>query len=413
MSGKENDSETKEIIHELDDILPGDVDRRGFLNGSLALIGAGIFAGCSGDGTGTGTETGTGTGDMGFQDDEEIEFTTSWRKEPSHGAVHVTEMKGYWEDEGVPNVDGVRGNGSDTEALNIGTGSKEMGYTSFATAVSVWGGGEEDIDALDMSLVGIASARPFLSLIWRTDELDDHTDIAGKNVLLASGFAAATWDMYPELAGVDQSEVSSEAAGEETGPPRLANNEVQAVWGSIDLLTAYEDEADVELKATPLTELAPVPGLTIWANNEWYDNKDNAVEFTSAVLTGYNKALKWVLLHGDEYIDYMRNEVNPNLQTWTDEELYGQYETWVASAVNLNWQDEGIGYFTQDEIKTALDGIAPALLDDPDMLPSASEMVNREPFEKSETVEFTDEEWNQLAETGGRFWDLFKEAEES
>jgi NitT/TauT family transport system substrate-binding protein len=219
--------------------------------------------------------------------------------------------------------------------------------------------------------------------------------------------------MYPELAGVDQSEVSSEAAGEETGPPRLANNEVQAVWGSIDLLTAYEDEADVELKATPLTALAPVPGLTIWANNEWYDNKDNAAEFTSAVLTGYNKALKWVLLNGDDYIDYMRNEVNPNLQTWTDEELYGQYETWVASAVNLSWQDDGIGYFTQDEIETALDGIAPALLDDPDVLPSASEMVNREPFENSETVEFTDEEWNQLAETGGRFWDLFKEAEES
>jgi hypothetical protein len=38
-------------------------------------------------------------------------------------------------------------------------------------------------------------------------------------------------------------------------------------------------------------------------------------------------------------------------------------------------------------------------------------MVNREPFEASEPVEFTDDEWDQVAESAGQFWDIFAEAE--
>jgi len=404
---------------------PNRVTRRRLLRGTAGSIVAVGLAGCGsdsggqtateggdGDGGGDGSGDGDGSGGDGgeFNDDEEIVFTTSWKKEPSHGPVHIAELQDYWADEGVPGVDGVKGNGSDTESLNIGTGNKEMGYTSFATAISVWPG-DEDVDELDMSLVGYAMARPFLSLIWRKDELDDHTDIAGKDVLLASGFAAATWDMYPSFVGVDPSEVNSQEGGEETGPPALAQNEVQAVWGSIDLLPAYRAEADVELGATPLTTFGAVPGLGIWVNNEWYDNKDNAEEFVASVLTGYNKALKWCLLNGEEYINYMQNEVNPNLQTWTDDELFGQYQSFSATAVNLDYKEERMGYFTEEGVQTGIDGAAPGLLDDPDVVPSASEMVIREPFEASEPVEFTDAEWDQVAESAGEFWDIFAEAE--
>lgn len=447
MSNKRGEDASEQIIGELDDTLPRGVDRRKFLHGSLGVIGSAMFAGCMGNdgGNGNGGNGGNGNGNGGngnggnggngngngsneegndsgagndsgnggggsFQDDTEITFTTPWNAEPTHGTAHIAELEGYWEDEGVPGIDGAAGNGSDTESQNIGVGNKEMGIASFATAVSVWPG-DEDIDALNMSLVGMAKARPLLSLIWRTDEFEDETDIAGKNIMLASGFAAATWSMYPELIDADDSEVSTEEAGEETGPPALANNDVQAIWGSIDLLPAYEAETDVELGVTPLTSFGAIPGFPIWVNNEWYENKEDNVEFVSSILTGYYKALKWVLTNEDDYLQLMQDEVNTNLQTWTDEELTGQYQAFSAQAVNLEWGEEGIGHFTQEGVQTGLDAAGPALLDDPDIVPDASEMVIMEPHEAAETVEFSDDEWDQLAETAGRYWDIFEEAE--
>jgi hypothetical protein len=103
--------------------------------------------------------------------------------------------------------------------------------------------------------------------------------------------------------------------------------------------------------------------------------------------------------------------VNTNLQTWTDEELFGQYETFVASAVNNSYKEERIGYFTVDGVQTGLEAAGPGLLDDPSVLPSADEMVNRAPFEASEPVEYTDDEWDQVMETGGRFAQIFADAE--
>ncbi len=425
-SGTMDGDRTVEIIDELDGVLPEGVDRRKFLYGSLGTIGTAMFAGCLGgdddDGNGDGDDDDDGNGGNdsddgddgdggnGGGDDEEITFTTPWNAEPTHGTAHIAELEGYWEDEGVPGVDGEVGNGSDTESQNIGVGNKEMGIASFATAVSVWPG-DEDIDALDMSIVGMAKARPLLSLIYRTDEMEDETDIEGKNIMLASGFAAATWSMYPELIGADGSEVSTEEAGEETGPPALANNQVQAIWGSIDLLPAYEEATDVELGVAPLTQFGAIPGFPIWANNGWYENKENNVEFVSNVLTGYYKALKWVLTNEEEYLSLMQDEVNTNLQTWTDEELSGQYQAFCAQAVNLDWGEEGIGYFTEEGVQTGLDAAGPALLDDPDIVPSASDMVIMEPYENAETVEFSDDEWDQVAETAGRYWDIFEEAE--
>mgnify|MGYP000129564135 CR=1 FL=1 len=433
MVDRDTDKAEEEIVNELDAVLPGGVDRRKFLSGAMGTIGAMMFAGCSGDGgngggngngngggngngngggngNGNGGGNGNGNGGDEFMDEEEVVFTASWKKEPTHGPIHVAELEGYWEDEGVPNVDAQAGNGSDTESLNIGTGTTEMGYASFATAISVWDGGEE-ADALNMSLVGNFLPRPLLALIYRTDEVSGPADLAGKDVLLASGFASATWRMYPQLAGVDPSEISTRAAGEEVGPPTLANNDVQAVWGSIDLLTAYEAEADVELGVVPLTQFGAIPGQSIWVNNDWYENKENSEEFMAAVLTGFHKSLKWVLLNGDAYLDIMKNEVNPNLQTWTEEELRGQYETFSAVAVNTDYRDERIGYFTEEGVKVGRDGAANALLDDPSVVPEASELVNRAPFEASEPVEFTDDEWDQVAETGGRFAEIFAEAE--
>lgn len=421
MSDREPSAAEEQLVDDLDNVLPGGIDRRKFMHGSLSSLGAMLLAGCTGGGgsqetttTDQGTTAGGGgtttAGGESFTDETSAVFTTPWKKEPSWGHAHVAEGRGFWADEGVPNIDGTRGNGSDTEAQNIGVGNKSMGISSLTTALSVYPE-TQDTEALDMSIVGLARGRPLLSLIWRKDQMQDRSDIAGKTILAASGFAAATSEVYPNLVGVDPSEVNIQEGTEEVAAPRLASNEVQAIWGSIDLYPTYQEQVDAELGVTPLTAFGAFPGFPIWVNNSWYENKENNVEFMSHVLTGYFKAMKWGLLNQSEYLDYLQTEVNPNLRTWTQEELVGQHSVNCAQAVTLAMQDNGLGYFTEDDISFVLDNAASALVDNPDALPAASDLVDRRAYEQSEKVTFTDQEWNQLAENAGEIWGIFERAE--
>jgi ABC-type nitrate/sulfonate/bicarbonate transport system substrate-binding protein len=405
-----NDSGEDGITNELDDVLPAGIDRRRFLQGAVGTMGAAMFAGCGGDGGGNGNGNGNGTP----YSDMEAVFTTPWKKEPSWGHAHVAEGKGYWGDAGMPNIDGKAGNGSDTESANIGTGNKPMGIASLTTAISVFPG-NEDRDQLDMSIVGLARGRPLLSLIWRKDMMEDRADVEGNTILAASGFAAATTPVYPALVGADLDNVTFENSGEESAAPKLANGDVAAVWGSIDLLPVYREEVDAEVAATPLTAFGGFPGFPIWVNNEWYEGLDNGPEVVSRVMTGYFKAVKWGLLNQSDYLDYLKNNVNENLQTWTEDELTGQHSVNAAQAVTLDMKEEGLGYFTEDGVQNALDAAGEALLDDPSTLPSASDMIINEPWENTERVTFTDNEWDQLADTAALpdvdIWTLFEDAE--
>lgn len=410
MSKRTQSREEEQLLDDLDNTLPGSVDRRKFMRGSLGALGAVMLAGCTSGGGGGGGSGDQGTGGGGSSNGGKTVFTTPWKKEPSWGHAHVAEGRGYWEDAGVPNIDGTRGNGSDTESQNIGVGNKPMGIASMTTALSVYPE-TENTEALDMSIVGLARGRPLLSLIWRKDMMESREDIAGKTILSASGFAAATIQVYPNLVGVDQSEVSLEEGTEEVAAPRLANGDVAAVWGSIDLLPVYEEEVDAELGVTPLTAFGGFPGAPIWVNNTWYENKENAPEFMGQVMTGYFKAMKWGLLNQSEYLDYLKSEINPNLQTWTEGELTSQHAVNCAQAITLDMKDEGLGYFTEDGIANVLENAGPALVENPDALPSASEMVIQEPWQNTEKVTFSDDEWNQLSTTAGSIWEVFQEAE--
>jgi len=424
MSDRDVEKKTEEIIHELDAVLPGEFDRRKFLTGSAGLMGSMMLAGCSGGDGGDGDDGGDGSdgddgsdgadgsdgngSDQGFLDETEAVFTTPWKKEPSWGHAHVAEGKGYWEDAGLPNIDGVAGNGSDTESQNIGVGNKPMGIASLTTAVGFLPE-TEDTEQLNMTMMGLARARPLLSFIWRKDMIESRSDIAGKDILLSSGFAAASWPVYPELAGVDQSEVNTKAAGENVSAAQLASGEVQGIWGSIDLLPDYQEQVDAELGVAPLTAFGPFYGFPLWVNDSWFENKENNVEFMAQVMTGYFKAMKWGLLNQDAYLDFLKNEVNTNLQTWTEDELKGQHSVNCAQAVSLDMKEEGLGYFTQEGMQFTLDNAGPALTDEE--LRPASELVDTRAWEQSEKVTFSDDEWDQLAETAGFVWDLFEEAE--
>ena len=131
MSDRDQSAAEEQLVDDLDNVLPGSVDRRKFLHGSLGSLGAMILAGCTGGG---GNNQSTKNGGGGSK----ATFTTPWKKEPSWGYTRVAAGKGYWKDAGVPNVNATRGNGSDTEAQNIGVGNKAMGISSLTTALSVY-----------------------------------------------------------------------------------------------------------------------------------------------------------------------------------------------------------------------------------------------------------------------------------
>jgi len=432
MSGRDDAAEER-IVYELDGVLPGEIDRRKFLTGTVGVMGSMMFAGCSGDGgdgdggsdgsggdgdgdgdggptttSGDGGDATTTSGDGEFLDETSAVFTTPWKKEPSWGHAHVAEGKGYWADAGVPNVDGTRGNGSDTESQNIGVGNKPMGIASLTTAVKFLPA-TEDTDQLNMTMMALARGRPLLSFIYRKDMMEDRTDLAGKSVLLSSGFAAASWPVYPQLAGVDTSEIETIPASENVSAAALADGRVQGIWGSIDLLPDYREQVDAELGVVPLTAFGPFYGFPLWVNDEWFENTENNVEFMSQVITGYFKAVKWGLLNQDAYLGYLKNEVNTNLQTWTEDELKGQHSVNCAQAVTLDMKEEGLGYFTEDGMQFTLDNAGPAFTDAE--LRPASELTDTRPWEQSEKVTFSDDEWSQLADTAGFVWDLFEEAE--
>jgi len=439
MSGRDDVSEER-IIRELDGVLPGEIDRRRFLTGTVGMMGAMMFAGCGGDGGdgggggdgsdgggdgsdgggdgsdggGDGSDgggdgsDGGGDGNGGFMDETKAVFTTPWKKEPSWGHAHVAEGRGYWKDAGVPNIDGVAGNGSDTESQNIGVGNKPMGIASLTTAVKFLPS-TEDTDQLNMTMMALARGRPLLSFVYRKDMMESRTDLAGKSVLLSSGFAAASWPVYPQLAGVDSENIETIPASENVSAAALADGEVQGIWGSIDLLPDYQEQVDAELGVVPLTAFGPFYGFPLWVNDNWFGNKENNVEFMSHVITGYFKAVKWGLLNQDAYLDYLKNEVNTNLQTWTEDELKGQHSVNAAQAVTLDMKENGLGYFTEEGMQFTLDNAGPALTDSE--LRPASELTDTRAWEQSEKVTFTDDEWDQLGETAGFVWDLFEEAE--
>jgi hypothetical protein len=426
MTDREQSAAEEQLLDDLDNTLPGGIDRRKFLNSAVGTIGAMMFAGCTGDGGGdsgggdaTTTTGGGGNGDGGdattttgsdgeFLDETSAVFTTPWKKEPSWGHAHVAEKKGYWEDVGVPNIDGTRGNGSDTESQNIGVGNKPMGIASLTTAVNFLPS-TEDTDQLNMTMMALARGRPLLSFIFRKDMMEDRTDLNGKSILLSSGFAAASWPVYPQLAGVDSSEFETIPASENVSAAALADGRVQGIWGSIDLLPDYQEQVDAELEVVPLTAFGPFYGFPLWVNDEWFENKENNVEFMSQVITGYFKAVKWGLLNQDAYLDFLQNEVSTNLKTWTEDELKGQHSVNTAQAVTLDMKEKGLGYFTEEGMQFTLDNAGPALTD-ADLRP-ASELTDTRAWEQSEKITFSDDEWNQLADTAGFVWDLFEEAE--
>ena len=410
-----------EILQNLDDALPGSIDRRRFLTATVGTMAGGLLAGCGGlDGggagsptdddtetpTGGGTDTPTGDGTATDQGDDTIIKNVTWRQpwkpEPTWSIAWVAEEEGFWTDQAISSPTVREGFGSPDTARRIGTGTNEMGHADIGASIAGIAQG------YDLNVFAVTRQRSLLGLIYREDRMDGPEDMPGKSVGLASPFAEETWPVFPEAVGVSADEIQAEFVSEDIAPGLLAEGQHDAIWGAMDLFGVYRDAVaeDVGLGVAALNNYLTVYGYPAFVNGSWVQEGNN-MEYLTRVLTGYSQAAKWCLLHPDETIDILINSVNEALGAQERSTLENQFQVLSAFSVSEEARENGFGYFSEDALQNTLDAVS-GLAEDPSNIPSASDLMITEPMENAELATFTDDEWNQIADYAGMFGEFYQ-----
>lgn len=365
----------REIVSELDCVLPDGIDRRRFLQASAGGFAAAV-AGC----VGGGDDGGSG-----------ITWRQPWAQEPTWSIAYIADLEGHWEDAGIDVPDVQAGEGSPDTARRVGTGENEIGQAEVGSCITGLTEGQ------DMRFFSVPKPRALLGLIYRTDEVDSEEDLVGKNVGLASPFAEETWPIFPDAVGINPDDVNAEFVSEDAVPGQFAEGNLDAVYGALDLLGTYQDQVDddVELGVTPINNYLTVIGYPLMVNGAWLDEDEENMEYLTGVLEGYSAAMKWCLLNPEETIDIMIDEVNQELEIQDRQTLTSQMRWNVAITANEETRTEGLGWFTEDQIQSTLDNLS-IMVDDSDDLPAASDIVEMGPVENAELSTLSDDEWDEV-----------------
>lgn len=396
---------TKDEIRQLDGILPEGIDRRKFLAGSVASLFGGL-AGCAGgEGDQGGNATGQNQTTTDQQSDEEkiiknTIFRNAWKAEPHYSVAYMAVQQGYWADENIapPNVRA--GFGSDDTAKRVGNGREMFGFASFGAQVPALGQG------LDLKLFGTGRAMTQLALIYRKDRMNSGTDLANKTVITQDPYGRSIWPLFADTVDAPDS-VKTKYAEEAAAAALLNKGEGDAVWGFFADLGSFEENVDAELGVEPLYNHLPIVGYPLITYGPWLE-KSNNKEYTARLLEGYSHAGKWTVLHPEETVEIMKNEVNTALQATEDSVLMDTLKAGVG-AVNLSEgvQNNGFAYLDQEVLATSLDSVGEAL--DVGNLPSAEEVGAWDIQEQAELAQFSSDEWNQVKEWAQPYTDLLLE----
>lgn len=397
---KGDGKQTQRAIRELDGILPENIDRRTFLTGTAAGIAMSALAGCTGGDGGnsdTGSKNGSGSGN------KNVVWRQPWKAEPTWAFAHLASKKDYWNDRDISAPTVQNGTGSPDTVRRIGTGKAQIGHADIGSSIPGLAKGYK------MKAFCITRQRSLLGFIYRKDRLDSPKDLAGKKVALASPFAEETWPVYPEAVGVDQSKVNAKFISEDITASLLSEGKRDAVWGAVDLLGTYQSSMPdgVQLGVSPLNKHIDVYGYPGWVNADWVSESGN-IDYLTQVLEGYSMAAKWALLHPEQTLDFMINDVNSALQAQDRSDLSDQYKVTVAFTISAEVKKNGFGYFSEETFANTLDNLGEYLVDDPSKIPPASEIVLTEPMKNAELTTFSSDEWKQMIEYAGEFYSHYK-----
>ncbi|UPM44338.1 ABC transporter substrate-binding protein [Halocatena salina] len=384
-----------EEIRKLDGILPENIDRRKFLLGTAATVGG--LAGCLG-----GSPAATKTDDLSKDAIErDVTWRTPWKPNLSYSDAYIAKSKGQWIDANVKPPSVKQGNGSGDTAKRVANRKDVLGHGSITPQISGLAQG------YDLKLYGTAKARIQHGLLYRTDVMNSPTDLANKRIIVVSGLAEQTWNIYAN--NVDPpSSVTVEYVDDSTAAAMLSEGRADGVWRGIYQVPSVRKllPKNAKLGVEPLYNRIPSYGFTLIANGSWLEESNN-LEYTTRVLEGYSSALKWIFLNPEETVTIMRNDVNQSLQL---EDKENQLKTLKAGVIATNLSSptkkNGLGYLDKDVLRNSFETLGQIL--DIDETPSVEAAADFRPRDNAELASFTADEWKQMEENAEPFSSMYK-----
>lgn len=414
MPDYDTDSEAeKQVVRDLDGVLPENVDRRKFLLGTIGTAAGGLLAGCTGDGGG-GDDGGTpANGDDGDEDGQQqlikdIRWRQPWRRTMSWSAAFIAQFQGMFTDQDIssPNVE--PGFGSPDTARRVGTGQAQVGHADMGSAVAALAQGQ------NFTMVGLSRQKTILGLTWRSDLLDSPQDLEGENVALATPFAEATWPVVPQVLGLDPEAVSTTYADSGVEVGLFTGEEVTAAWGGMNGQSAIHrqiesDDLDMEAETRAFNTFENVAGYPWFVNTDWLENESDSVEYISRLLSGYSRGIKFTVTQPEEAIRIMKEDINPSLAAQPQEALLDRQKINIGINLNQFIQDGG-GFldWNQAEFENGMEVFGNALVDNPDDIPAYADAVDRDPIENADLVGLSSDEWDAAVEFAQPIWGWFE-----
>lgn len=410
---KESD-EQKQVLRELDGILPEDVDRRKFLTTTVGTLGLGTLAGCTGGGGdgGDGGDSGTTATQSSDQSSgqnnliKNLTWRQPWKRTMAWVPAFIAQHKGFFTDENISNPNIEPGFGSPDTARRVGTNKAAVGHADTGSMTAALGQG------MDFSIVGASRQRTILGLTWRNDRMDSPSDLEGKTVVLGTPFAEATWAVVPDVLDLDPDAITTKFASQGASVSQVVEGDADAVWfganGGTAIHRQFEDK-DVDITTTPMNNWVDVSGYGFLVSNTWLEEESDSIEYLSRLLSGYSKALKWSVTHPDESLELTYNEINPALQSNSDQVNEGHMAVNIAITLS-DFIGDGGGLldFADENMQLAMDTFGNSLMDDPDSVPAYDDVVDRRPLEEAELATLSSDEWNKATEWAQPIWDWWE-----
>lgn len=373
-------NDPQEPLERLDDTLPAGVDRRAFLGATAASLIPGL-AGC----------VGSFGGDAGGEQTVTT-WRQPWRAEPTWSIEFLAQHNGYWAERGITPPTVTQGDGSPNTARRIGTGANELGTAEIASTVGGWAEGQESY------VFGVNKQWNLLSLMWPEGRIEDETDLEGRTVLLSSPFAEATWPVIPDQLDLDIDAIEVEPVSEEVAPGALSEGEGDVVYGSIDTFGFIDDAIEEDLQAVPLSGgIANIIGFPFLVNKEWYDTTDGSEDYLTAILEGYSEAAHWASLNPGETIDFVVNEIEPDLAAADRSALEIQMKWAITLKTGGAAEENGVGFLDVDAVRSSIEILAPVMETDEGSVPDPDDLILEAPSENAEFTTFSDDEWEQVS----------------
>lgn len=414
-SSKES-REQKQMIRDLDGILPEGVGRRKFLAATIGTLSTGLLAGCTGDGEGSPTDSSGGDDQDGQQnvgsDDQNsgddsliknVQWRQPWKRTMAWTPAFIAQHKGFFTDANISNPNIEPGFGSPDTARRVGTDKAEVGHADTGSMTASLAEG------MNFKVIAASRQKTILALTWRNDKMESPEDLEGKSVVLGTPFAETTWPVVPDVLGLNDDNIEKNYASQGASVSMVAEGEADAVWmganGGTAIHRQFEDR-DADVTTTPMNNWVDVSGYGFFVNGDWLENESDSVEYLSRLLSGYSKALKWSVTHPEESLELTYDQINPSLATNSDQvnKAHMQVNTGIALSQFIK-DGGGILDFEDEMMQQAMDTFGNALVDDSSSIPAYEDIVDRRALDEAELATLSNDEWNKAVEWAQPVWD--------